>query len=96
MIGGRVNGADSTSNTFASSSLYIPNYAGSNQKSSSLDDVAENNATASIQEIVAQLWADTAAITSITLTANSGNFVVGSTVSLYGILKGSDGIVTTS
>ena len=96
MIGGRVNGAGSTANTFASSSLYIPNYAGSNQKSSSLDDVAENNATASIQEIVAQLWADTAAITSITVTANSGNFVVGSTISLYGILKGSDGIVTTS
>ena len=96
MRGGRANNSGATANTFSNSSLYIPNYAGSTQKSASVDGTSENNGAEGYLDIVANLWADTAAITSIQLAANSENLVAGSTISLYGILKGSDGIVTTS
>jgi hypothetical protein len=87
-----------TANTFANSMVYIPNYSGSTQKSISVDGVTENNATLSIQSISAGLWTDTAAITSVSFSAGSGgeNLDAGSTISLYKITKGSDGIVTTS
>ena len=96
MRGGRFNGATSTSNTFSNSYLYIPNYAGASAKTSSVDGVIENNATDTRMDIVANLWNDTSAITSIKFTEPGGDLVAGSTISLYGILKGSDGIVTTS
>lgn len=85
-----------TSSTFGNSEVYLPNYSGSTNKCVSVDAVTENNATAADMAIFAGLWADTSAITSIKLLPNSGNFVTNSTVSLYGITKGSDGIVTTS
>jgi hypothetical protein len=85
-----------TSNTFDSTTVYIPNYTGSTNKSFSADSVVENNATSGWQFLVAGLWSNTAAITSIQITPNTGNFIAGSIISLYGVLKGSDGIVTTS
>jgi hypothetical protein len=92
-----VTGASNTANTFDSSSIYIPNYAGSTNKSYSTDTVQENNATTSAQTIIAGLWSNTAAITSITITLATGpNFVAGTIASLYKVTKGSDGIVTTS
>jgi hypothetical protein len=85
-------GANATASTFGNADIYIPNYAGSTNKSFSIDSVGENNATASRQEIWAGLWSQTAAITNFKITAGeSTNFVTGSTVSLYGILKGSGG-----
>jgi hypothetical protein len=75
---------------------YIPNYTGATTKSVSVDSVTEINATNSYQSIIAGLWNNTSAITSISLTGDIANLNVGSTISLYGILKGSDGIVTTS
>ena len=72
-----------TSNTFANSELYISNYAGSSNKSVSVNGVTENNATASWQNISAAVYLDTTAITSIKLEANSGNFAQNSTASLY-------------
>ena len=96
---GFLTGAAATSNTFGSSSIYIPNYAGSTNKSFSGDAVSENNATTAFQRLCAGLWSNSAAITSIQLDVElgtGGNFVAGTTASLYGILKGSDGIVTTS
>jgi hypothetical protein len=88
------NGA--TSNTFSNTSIYIPNYAGSTAKSVSIDSSTENNGTPVFQELTAALWNSTAAITSVLISASGYDFVAGSTASLYGILKGSDGIVTTS
>jgi hypothetical protein len=85
-----------TSNTFGNSSIYIPNYTGSTNKSISADTVTENNATGSYQMITAGLWNSTAAITSLLLLPPSGDLVAGSIASLYKITKGSDGIVTTS
>ena len=77
--------------------MYIPNYTGSTNKSISVDSVTENNATNNLMNIQAGLWSNTAAITSILFTSDTaGGFLAGSTISLYKITKGSDGIVTTS
>ena len=75
-----------TSNTFGSVDIYIPNYAGSNYKSTSGDSVAENNGSANIIAMNAGLWSNTAAITSIKLTTNSTyNFAQHSSAYLYGV-----------
>jgi hypothetical protein len=84
--------AGATSNTFGNSSVYVPNYTGSTNKSVTSDNVIENNATFSPINLIAGLWSNTSAITSITCDNFSvTNFQVGSTFSLYGILKGSGG-----
>jgi len=83
---GLIIGTDYTANTFANNSVYVTNYAGSTNKSYSLDQVTENNATASYVGLVAGLWSNSAAINSITLTpADSSNFVQYSTAYLYGV-----------
>lgn len=81
---GYSNGATSTSNTFSNTEIYIPNYAGSNNKSFSLDTVYENNATAANSILNAGLWSNTAAITSIKIIGQSA-FDQYSTFYLYGI-----------
>jgi hypothetical protein len=78
----------STSSTFGNSVCYIPNYAGNTNKSGSADGVNENNDTAAFQALFANLWSNTAAITSLTLAPNAGtNFVQYSSATLYGISK---------
>jgi hypothetical protein len=74
-----------TASTFGNSEIYIPNYAGSANKSFSSDAVHENNATAANAGLSAGLWSNTAAITSVGLSPDSGNFAANSTFSLYGI-----------
>jgi hypothetical protein len=94
---GPVTAATSTSNTFGNQLLYIPNYTGSTTKSGRVDSVGENNGTEAYQFIIATLWNNTAAITSlIVYSGAAANLAAGSTISLYKITKGSDGIVTTS
>ena len=75
---------NSTSSTFSNCEYYIPNYAGSNNKSINSDNTMENNATFSVMNLAAGLWANTSAITSIKLTA-VGTFFEYSTATLYGI-----------
>jgi hypothetical protein len=81
------NSAAATSNTFANVMIYIPNYAGSNYKSWSSDSVSENNATTASTYLMAGLWSDTSAITSIDIAVNvaSKKWVQYSTATLYGI-----------
>ena len=79
-----------TSNTFNNSEVYIPNYTSSNYKSVSIDSVAENNSSSaglSFVGLVAALWSDTTAITSLNFVPEGGgaNFISGSTFYLYGI-----------
>ena len=93
---GLINAASSTANTFSSFSIYVPNYTGATNKSASIEGVLENNATRGIENLEAFLWSDTAAITTLTLDLELADFVSGSTVSLYGILKGSSGGVVVS
>jgi hypothetical protein len=77
-----------TANTFASWTMYIPNYTSANNKSLSLDVVTENNATAAYPELDALLWSNTAAITTVAFAVyNLGAFAQYSTATLYGILK---------
>ena len=66
--------------------IYIPNYAGSNNKSFSIDNAQENNITTAYSQLEAGLWSDSSAITSIRLTEQYGNNLVEySTAYLYGI-----------
>lgn len=78
-----------TANTFSNLQLYIPNYAGSTNKSFSVDTVTENNAATAYTQIFAGLWSNTNAITQVTL--NLANFAQYSTAYLYGLTKGSGG-----
>ena len=78
---------DYTANTFTNFEIYVPNYAGSNNKSFSGDFVNENNATAAYATLNAALWSNTAAITSISIRpeAGTGSFATYSTFYLYGV-----------
>ena len=95
---GDIPAANATSNTFSNNIVYIPNYTGSQQKSLSSDSVAENNATTGDTNFIAGLCTKTAAVTSLTVRIYGGgsNLAAGTTVSLYKVTKGSDGIVTVS
>lgn len=77
-------GASSTSNTFGSIEIYIPNYAGSTNKIASITAVREVNATTWYNvRAIAGLRSNTAAVTEINITGSS--FVSGSRFDLYGI-----------
>lgn len=77
---------DATASTFGNTVIYIPNYAGSNNKSSSSDGVAENNGTNTSMNLGAELWSNTAAITSLKLESRfSATIQQYSTATLYGI-----------
>jgi hypothetical protein len=84
---GVATAATATASTFASAEFYVPNYAGSTNKSISVDSVIETNAVTAYADLNALLWSNTAAITSITLTPAFGSFVQYSTATLYGISK---------
>lgn len=76
-----------TANTFSNCFNYIPNYAGSTNKSLSSDLVEETNGTTAYVLLDAGLWSNTAAITSIKLQPIDGSFLQHSSATLYGILK---------
>lgn len=70
--------------------VFIPNYTGSANKAISVDAVWEQNSSIAFQWLYAGQWAQTAAITSLQLTAVD-LFTEGSTASLYMFTKGSGG-----
>jgi hypothetical protein len=82
-----LTGSSSTASTFVNHEIYIPNYAGSNQKSISVDAVTENNAASTNVQmrLHAWRWSGTAAISSIKLFSTGFNFVEYSTAYLYGV-----------
>jgi hypothetical protein len=88
------DGASATANTFANAEIYIPNYAGSTNKSMLSHTAMENNATTAYQALGANLWSNTAAINRVTISTSATNvtggaqkFVQYSTAYLYGIVK---------
>lgn len=93
LYGGIASGSSATAATFGSGSIYVPNYAGSTNKSISVDAVNENNATTAFQFLIAGLWSNTSTITSLSLRpyGGTGTLAQYSTASLYGITKGSGG-----
>jgi len=82
---GSISNSSTTASTFANNFIYIPNYAGSNNKSFSADGVGENNATTVYADLIAGLWSNTAAITQVTLYPSLNSFAQYSTAYLYGI-----------
>lgn len=84
-VAGRQNTASSTASTFGNFEVYIPNYLSSSNKSFSSDSVTENNATLAYASLVAGLFSDTTAISSLTFFAEVGNLAANSTFSLYGL-----------
>lgn len=71
---------------FGIQEFYVPNYTGSAYKSVSVESVQEANTTTAEMDMIAGLWSNTAAITSITIVPNvGGNLATGSTFSLYGV-----------
>lgn len=83
------NGGGTTANTFSNTEFYISNYASTTQnKQGRTDGVLEQNSATTAWRIMgAGLFRDNTAITSITVTINSGNFVIGSSFFLYGIKR---------
>jgi len=84
---GAIAGNTMTASTFSSASLYIPNYASSNNKSFSSEVVAEGNTSIPYLTISANLWSNSSAITSIQLYLETSGtkFMQYSTATLYGI-----------
>jgi hypothetical protein len=81
-----VSGNNSTASTFGNTEFYIPNYAGSTQKSVSIDSVGENNATTAYMSLTAFLYNQTTAISRITLVTYTGALIREfSTAYLYGV-----------
>lgn len=88
IVASRINADLNTANTFANVEVYIPNYAGSTQKSVSIDGVYENNATTNAwQQMIAGLWTGTAAITSVKFELDPTflEYAQYSTAYLYGV-----------
>lgn len=93
---GYTSAANDTANTFGNLKIYIPNYAGSTNKSIYADTVDENSGTEAFQVIMASLWSQAAPITSLALSTQNGLLAQYSSATLYGITKGSSGGVTVS
>jgi len=87
LVGG-TSQSNNTASSFSSTEVYIPNYAGSSNKSISADGVTEANQANMLAVFTAGLWSDSAAITSISLVPWQSvdfNFLQYSTATLYGI-----------
>lgn len=82
------NQSTSTSDTFSSIEVYVPNYRSTVDKPISGDGALENNSTADwIRSAHSVLYRTSSAITSLEFFTNSGSFVSGSSFYLYGISK---------
>jgi len=79
---------NATANTFSSYELYLPSYTASQNKPVSTINAQENNTTANGDWYIdarANLYGSTTAISSVTFSLASGNFMTGSSFYLYGI-----------
>lgn len=87
---GMINNASQTASVFTSCQFYIPNYTSTTTaKSVSSESAMENNATSAYVTMGAGLWnpATQAAISTVTITPETGTFVQYSSFYLYGISK---------
>lgn len=75
-------------NNFSNAQLYLPRYTNTSyNKIFFVDSAIENTAVGGADIAIGGLWSSTAAVTSIALVTNAGNFVTNTSVSLYGIKK---------
>lgn len=84
---GSLPASGATSGIFGSGTLDILNYANSTTYKTSISRSAADTNGAGYTTLIAGLWRNTAAITSVQIITNT-SFVSGSTVSLYGIRAG--------
>ena len=85
-FGFSIDASTRTASTFASAELYIPNYTAAINKPISGFSTIETNATAcDTPAVIAALWRNTAAITSIEVGPVTNSFASGSSFYLYGI-----------
>jgi hypothetical protein len=77
---------NATASTFGNTEYYIPNYAGSTNKTISIDTTSEHNGGEAMALVVSGLLTNTSAVTSLTFTA-VGTYDAGSTFSIYGIAE---------
>jgi hypothetical protein len=83
---GYFNGNGSTSNTFSSHEIYIPNYTGTANKAISYFGATEQNSSTDNQlQAIAKLYRGSSAISSIFIGNYGVNFVSGSSFYLYGL-----------
>jgi hypothetical protein len=86
-------GANATASTFSNTEIYIPNYAGSTNKSVSITNSWSGNSSSDYNYtnmIAAGLWSSSSAITSVSFSnraLDSANYATGSSFFLYGITK---------
>jgi hypothetical protein len=64
----------------------IFSYAGSTNKTALISTSQDRNGTGSVGNVIG-LWRSTSAITAVNLLPQSDNFAIGTTATLYGILK---------
>lgn len=95
---GNTTRSGQTANTFGSTRIYIPNYTSSNLKEISGESLSENNSGTDYATVFSiNLWSQTTAISSVQLTNEGAATILEySSATLYGITRGSDGIVTVS
>lgn len=84
---GQTPAATATASTFGNAYVYIPNYAGSTNKSLSIDTVDETNGTTTYAQFTASLWSQTTAINALSLISGNVSFGQYTTATLYGIKK---------
>lgn len=90
-------GTTVTANTFGNTQIYFANYTLTGTKSISFESVTENNSSNYINAIGAGSVSNgTNPINTITISLAGGSLAQYSSATLYGILKGSNGIVTVS
>jgi hypothetical protein len=85
---GAIAGPSHSSNIFSTYTLQVPNYANTTTYKTCLARISTGGGLTDMQgaSLATGLWRSTSAVTSVTFTASSsGNFAVGSTLSLYGI-----------
>lgn len=84
-------GWQSFNSQIVSCQAVIPNYTLTNNKTVSSESISEDNSSDTYLFIQSSLWANTAAITSITLSWFGLTIPQNSIASLYGTLRGSGG-----
>lgn len=86
------NGNGSSGSTFGSTTMYIPNYAGSTAKSFSIEGIQETMGTGMYLRLLAGAYTgSTGGINQITISGDGQTILEYSSVSIYTITKGSGG-----
>lgn len=95
---GFTQGSEQTANTYTNTSVLIPNYRSSNAKTVLTEYTAEVNAGTAFVGTIAGTWSGTTSINKVSIFSEGGTRFLqqNSTISLYKITAGSDGITTVS